>query len=146
MASLARAACRLGAVPRLGVTRQLQQCLARPVSRGRDGSAAPDPADRFGNIPLPLDEKLIYDKFDWEAEDNDEQDKHEATVADIYRPGREHYLRRINFLLHEKQDLVAALDTLETEMKEDCVKPEQAHYRVLIHACAKVQSSHSQTA
>ena len=71
-------------------------------------------------------------------DDNDEQDKHEAIIADIYRPGREDMLRKINRLIHVKKDLKSALNVLETEMKEECVKPEQAHFRILINACSAV--------
>ena len=95
-------------------------------------------AELFGQIDLPVEERIAFHKFDFEPEDNDEQDKHEAVIADIYRPGREDMLRKINRLIHVKRDLKSALDVLETEMKEECVKPEQAHYRILINACSGV--------
>jgi len=95
-------------------------------------------SEEFGTYELPIDEKLVYDKFDFVPEDMDSQDKHEAMIADIHRPGREQYLRKLNYLIHEKNDLKKALDTLEVEMKEQCVKPEQAHFRLLINACAQV--------
>jgi len=97
-----------------------------------------DESDEFGTYELPIDEKLVYDKFDFVPEDMDSQDKHEAIIADIYRPGREQYLRKLNYLIHVKKDLRDALNTLEVDMKEQCVKPEHPHYRVLINACAQV--------
>ena len=95
-------------------------------------------SDEFGTYELPIDEKLVYDKFDFVPEDIDSQDRHESIIADIYRPGREQYLRKLNYLIHEKNDLKGALNTLEVEMKEQCVKPEQPHFRLLINACAQV--------
>ena len=89
-------------------------------------------------IDLPVEERIAFHKFDFEPDDNDEQDKHEAKIADIYRPGKEDMLRKINRLIHVKRDLKSALDVLETEMKEECVQPEQAHYRILINACSDV--------
>ena len=94
--------------------------------------------DVFGDVPLPVTEKIAFNKFDFEPDDNDAQDEHDAKIGDILRPGREQFLRKINHLVHQKRNLAAALNVLETEMKEECVKPEQAHYRILIHACAKV--------
>jgi len=95
-------------------------------------------SDEFGTYELSIDEKHEYDKFDFVPEDMDSQDKHEAIIADIYRPGREQYLRKLNYLIHEKKDLRGALNTLEVEMKEQCVKPEQPHFRLLINACSQV--------
>ena len=89
-------------------------------------------------IDLPVEERIAFNKFDFEPEDDDEQDKHEAIIADIYRPGRQDMLRKINRLIHVKRDLRSALDVLETEMKEECIKPEQSHYRILINACSGV--------
>ena len=94
--------------------------------------------DDFGTLELPVDEKIVFNKFDFAPDDNDEQDAHDAKIADIYRPGREQFLRKINYLIHEKRNLKEALNVFETEMKTELVKPEQAHYRILIHACAKV--------
>ena len=57
----------------------------------------------------------------------------------LYKSWPEHsFQRKINFLIHKKRNLKAALDIFETEMRENLVKPQQAHYRILIHACAKV--------
>jgi len=97
-----------------------------------------DESNKFGTYELNLDERMAYNKFDFVPDDMDSQDKYEAMVGDIYRPGREQYLRRINYLVHEKNDLRGALNTLEKDMKDHCVKPEQPHFRILIHACAKV--------
>jgi len=95
-------------------------------------------SDEFGTYDLPIDEKVAYDKFDFLPEDSDCQDKHEAVIADTLRPNSEKYLRKLNYLIHEKNNLKEALNTLEVEMKEQLVKPEQAHFRILIHACAQV--------
>ena len=54
----------------------------------------------------------------------------------MYRPNSRDYLKKINELVHKKNDLRSALEVLHIEMKDQLVKPEQAHYRVLIHACA----------
>merc|ERR1719450_436295 len=80
-----------------------------------------DEQEQFGTMELTVDERIAFHKFDFEPDDNDEQDKHEAIIADIYRPGREDMLRKINRLIHVKKDLKSALNVLETEMKEECV-------------------------
>ena len=94
--------------------------------------------DKFGTIKLTVEERIAFNKFDFEPEDNDEHDRHEEIIADIYRPGQEDLLRKINRLIHVKKDLKSALNVLETEMKEECVKPQQAHYRILINGCSGV--------
>ena len=92
----------------------------------------------FGDMELPVEEKIVFNKFDLVEDDNDEQDAHDAKVGDILRPGKDKFLRKLNYLIHTKRDLRGALDVLETEMREERVQPEQAHFRILIHACAKV--------
>ena len=111
-----------------------RQVKSIEVTETKDGESQ----DQFGTIQLSLEERIAFHKFDFEPDDNDEQDKHEAIIADIYRPGQEDLLRKINRLIHVKKDLKSALDVLETEMKEECVKPQQAHYRILINACSGV--------
>ena len=117
--------------PRINIRRY---CITipSPLDKSKEES------DEFGTYELPVDEKVVYDKFDFVPEDMDAQDKHEAIIADIYRPGRDQYLRKLNYLIHEKNDLRGALNILEVDMKEQFVKPEQPHFRILIHACAQV--------
>jgi len=93
-------------------------------------------SDQFGTIGTSYDEKFVND-FVLEEDDNDELDRHDAKRADIYRPGKEDFLNKINYLIHKKKDLKAALEVYETEMKDEYVQPLQSHYRILIHACAK---------
>jgi len=101
-----------------------------------NGEVIVDEGDVFGTLASDAD--ALIRKSEFAEDDNDAQDEHEAKVADIYRPGKEDFLRKINTLIHEKKDLRSALNVLETEMKEELVRPEQAHFRVLIHACAMV--------
>ena len=112
----------------------------RPASTQVDNPTTTDDIDSesFGKIELPVEEKIMFNKFEFEQDDNDEQDAHEAKVGDIYRPGKDKFLRKINYLVHKKRNLKEALNVLETEMVEECVQPEQWHFRILIHACAKV--------
>ena len=83
-----------------------------------------------------MEDKVLFHDYDFEPEDQDEQDVHEAKIADVLRPGPEDYLRRMTRLIHEKNDLRSALALLP-EMKEERVKPLQPHFRILIYACAK---------
>ena len=92
--------------------------------------------DSFGTLPLGVEDKVLFHDYDFQPEDQDEQDKHEAKIADVLRPGPEDYLKRINHLIHKKKDLRSALAVLP-EMKEERVKPLQPHFRILIYACAK---------
>jgi len=105
---------------------------------GENKSRDIDDSDMFGNIELPVEEKIVFNKFDLVEDDNDEQDAHDAKVGDIFRPGKDKFHRKLNYLIHDKRDLRAALNVLETEMREERVQPEQHHFRILIHACAKV--------
>ena len=92
--------------------------------------------DSFGTLPLSVEDKVLFHDYDFQPEDQDEQDEHEAKIADVLRPGPEDYLKRMNRLIHEKNDLRSALALLP-EMKEERVKPLQPHFRILINACAK---------
>jgi len=96
-----------------------------------------DESDTFGTIDKQYNEK-ITSNFVFEEDDNDKQDEHERKVADIYRPGKADFLRKINELVHDKKDVKAALEVLDVEMRNEYVQPEQEHYRILIHACALV--------
>jgi len=79
---------------------------------------------------------VTFHDYDYAEEDMDKQEQHEAKVADVLRPGPEDYLRRISRLVHNGRDLRAALQVLQ-EMKEEAVKPQQPHFRILIQACSK---------
>ena len=120
--------------------RNVIRASLRPASTQVDNPTTTEDIDSesFGKIELPVEEKIMFNKFEFEQDDNDEQDAHEAKVGDIYRPGKDKFLRKINYLVHKKRNLREALNVLETEMVEECVQPEQWHFRILIHACAKV--------
>ena len=92
--------------------------------------------DSFGTLPLSVEDKVLFHDYDFQPEDQDEQDEHEAKIADVLRPGPEDYLNRMTRLIHQKNDLKSALALLP-EMKEERVKPLQPHFRILIYACAK---------
>uniref|UniRef100_A0A0K2TP70 CG4611 CG4611PAlike [Tribolium castaneum] n=1 Tax=Lepeophtheirus salmonis TaxID=72036 RepID=A0A0K2TP70_LEPSM len=77
--------------------------------------------------PVSLSEK---------EEDLDPTEKHAAKIADIYRPRPKDFLIKIQKCLDD-QDLKTALDILEVQMKEECVKPEPEHFRLLIHSCGR---------
>jgi len=92
--------------------------------------------DSFGTLPLSVEDKVLFHDYDFQPEDQDEQDEHEAKIADVLRPAPEDYLQRMTRLVHQKNDLRSALALLP-EMKEERVKPLQPHFRILIYACAK---------
>ena len=101
------------------------------------GSLVEAAKDSFGTLKLGVEDKELFHDYDFVPEDQDKQDEHEAKIADIYRPGSEKYLRKLNYLIHDRRDLRAAL-LIIPEMKKERVRPEQAHFRILINACSKV--------
>jgi len=107
------------------------------VAAEAEREEAVDEGDVFGTLEPDLNQK-VASSFIFEEDDNDAQDELEEKTGDIYRPGSEDYLRRMNELIHKRRDLVGALDILETEMKQEYVRPKQPHFRLLINACAKV--------
>ena len=78
-------------VPRLSV-KYLSGALGESKSKDSDDS------ESFGNIELPVEEKIVFNKFDLVEDDNDEQDAHDAKVGDIFRPGKDKFHRKLNWI------------------------------------------------
>ena len=65
-----------------------------PISLLSSLSKQKSDTTEFGTIELPIDEKVVFNKFDLEKEDDDAQDKHDEIISDVYRPNSEQYLRQ----------------------------------------------------
>lgn len=118
------------------VNERFKQSLETQASDESEPAVKLAEEDTFGNYPLDPSEKIVTD-FEFQEEDNDAQDRHEAIIGDILRPGKQDFLNKLNHLIHEKRDLRSALEEMQVKMKEELVQPQVPHFRVLIHACAK---------
>ena len=91
--------------------------LVSTIQEVRNVSTIKTPAetatDSFGTIELRVEEKALFHDYDQLPEDQDAQDVHEAKIADVFRPGRADYLNRLNHLIHDKNDLKAALQVTQ---------------------------------
>ena len=93
--------------------------------------------DSFGNL-APKNSVFRRQEVDpAEEEDDRGEAEYEAKLADTFRPRPIDYNRKMGRAIEKDKDLKEALRLLD-EMKTELVKPNDGHFRALIHACGKV--------